>query len=96
MLHGRTKIELYNPTTETVNLSGMYLSDDANNLKLWQMPNNVGSVPAGGHLVVWLGSNEIKRNQAPFPSESTYNYITSSDFCQLLKPLVFFRKVCYN
>ena len=72
-------IELYNPTTETVNLSGMYLSDDANNLKLWQMPNNVGSVPAGGHLVVWLGSNEIKRNQAPFKLDCDGGAIYLSD-----------------
>ena len=45
-------IELYNPTSQAIDLSGMYLSDDADNLKRWQMPNNVGSVPAKGFRVV--------------------------------------------
>ena len=59
-------IELYNPTEQAINLSGMYLSDDENNLKRWQMPADVGSVPSKGYLVVWLGSNGIRTNQAPF------------------------------
>jgi hypothetical protein len=29
-------IELYNPTEQPINLSGMYLSDDGGNLKRWQ------------------------------------------------------------
>ena len=41
-------IELYNPTEQAVNLGGMYLSNDADNLKLWQMPSDIGSIPAKG------------------------------------------------
>ena len=59
-------IELYNPGETDVNLGGMYLSYDANNPKLWQMPNDMGSIPAKGFKVIWLGSNDIKRNQASF------------------------------
>ena len=59
-------IEIYNPSSEAVNLAGMYLSNDDKNLTLWQMPSDIGSVSAKGFLVVWLGSNEIKNNQAPF------------------------------
>ena len=59
-------IELYNPSDQAVNLSGMYLSDDASNLQLWKMPSGVGSVPAKGFKVIWLGSNDIKATQAPF------------------------------
>jgi len=59
-------VELYNPSDTPVNLSGMYLSDTSTDLLKWQMPNNVGTVPAGGFLVVWLGSNDIKDTQAPF------------------------------
>ena len=60
-------IEVYNPSDQTVNLGGMYLSDDANNLKKWQMPSDMGKVPAKGFKVIWLGSNDIKlgRNQDP-------------------------------
>ena len=59
-------IELYNPGDEAVNLGGMYLSDDASNLKRWQMPRDIGSIPAKGYFVVWLGSNDIKETQANF------------------------------
>ena len=59
-------IELYNPTEQTIDLAGMYLSNNENNLTRWQMPNDIGTLPAKGHLVVWLGSNDIKSNQAPF------------------------------
>ena len=72
-------IELYNPTEQTINLSGMYLSDDENNLKRWQMPSDVGSVPAKGYLVVWLGSNDIKNNQAPFKLDCDGGTIILSD-----------------
>ena len=59
-------VEFYNPTGTDINLSGMYLSDDANNLKRWKMPSDIGTIPAKGFLVVWLGSDDIKDNQAPF------------------------------
>ena len=72
-------IELYNPTEQAVNLSGMYLSNDENDLTLWKMPSNVGSIPANGYLVVWLGSNEIKSNQAPFKLDCDGGDIFLSD-----------------
>ena len=72
-------MELYNPTEQPVNLSGMYLSDDAANLTRWQMPNDVGTIPAKGYLVVWLGSNDIKSNQAPFKLECDGGTIYLSD-----------------
>ena len=59
-------IELYNPNTTAINLAGMYLSDDGGNLTRWKMPSNMGSVPAKGFKVVWLGSDDIKSDQAPF------------------------------
>ena len=57
-------VEFYNPSDQNVNLAGMYLCDDADNS--WQMPSNIGSIPAKGYKVVWMGSNDIKSNQAPF------------------------------
>ena len=59
-------IELYNPTDEPVELSGLWLSDDPGNPQRWQLPAGMGSVPAKGYKVVWLGSNNIKSDQAPF------------------------------
>ena len=59
-------IELYNPSDQAINLGGMYLSDDVNNPKLWQLPSDIGTLPAKGFKVIWLGSNDIKTTQAPF------------------------------
>ena len=59
-------IELYNPGDEDVDIRGMYLSNDAQNLMLWRLPGYVTKVPAKGFRVVWLGSNDITSRQAPF------------------------------
>ena len=72
-------IELHNTTDKSINLAGMYLSNDKNNLTLWQMPSDVGSVPAKGFLVVWLGSDDIKSNQAPFKLDCDGGTIYLSD-----------------
>lgn len=72
-------IELYNPSDQEINLYGMYLSNDAENLKRWKMPSNIGKVPAKGLLVVWLGSNDIKTNQAPFNLDCDGGTIYLSD-----------------
>ena len=52
-------IELYNPGDQDINLSGMYLSNDADSLKRWRMPSDIGTVPAKGFLVVWLGYKKL-------------------------------------
>jgi hypothetical protein len=45
-------IELYNAGTRTVNLSGMYLSDDPVNLTQWQFPQGT-SIARNDYLVIW-------------------------------------------
>ena len=45
-------IELHNTSDATVDLSGMYLSDDRSNPKKWQFPPGT-TIPANGYLVVW-------------------------------------------
>ena len=45
-------IELYNTTSSAINLSGMYLSDDATDITMWPFP--VGTIiPANSYLIVW-------------------------------------------
>ena len=70
-------IELYNPASTAVDLGGMTLSDDKGHS--WKMPANMGSVPAGGFKVVWLGSNDIKTNQADFKLDCDGGTITLTD-----------------
>ena len=45
-------IELHNVSDYAVNLSGMYLSDNRNNPRKWQFPNDTQIAP-GGYLIVW-------------------------------------------
>ena len=95
-------IELYNPVDQEINLSGMYLSNDAENLKRWKMPSNIGKVPAKGFLVVWLGSDNIKSNQAPFKldcdggtiylSDKNGQLVTSQDYPEALSRTSYARK----
>ena len=70
-------IELYNPSGQAVNLKGMTLSDGFGNR--WQMPADIGEVPANGFKVVWLGSNDIKATQAPFKLECDGGSISLTD-----------------
>ena len=59
-------VELYNPTDQTVGLNNMYLSDTPSNLKLWQMPSNMGTIPAHGYRVIWFDSGTLNRKNAMF------------------------------
>ena len=59
-------IELYNPTDQAVSLGGLYMSDNADNLKQWQLPADFGILPAKGYKTVWFDSNGIARHNAPF------------------------------
>ena len=72
-------IELYNPTEQSINLAGMYLSGRDSVLTYWQLPADVGSIPAKGYKVVWLGSNDILETQAPFHLDCDGGTIYLSD-----------------
>ena len=72
-------IEVYNPSNQAVNLGNMYLSNDANDLTLWRMPSNMGTVPAKGFKVIWLGSGDINKLQAPFKLDCDGGTIYLSD-----------------
>ena len=54
-------IEIYNPTSETVNLDGWYLTDDLKKLEKWQFPEV--QLARGGCLVVFA-SGKDKRDPA--------------------------------
>ena len=72
-------IEFYNPTEQSIDLKDCYLSNDGNELTRWRMPADIGTIPAKGFLVVWLGSNDIKQNQAPFKLDCDGGTIYLSD-----------------
>jgi len=47
-------VELYNPSDKSFSLSKIYVSDDPNNLKKYQMPALAGSVGAGRFRTLWF------------------------------------------
>ena len=55
-------IELYNPTGATVDLTGWYLSDKANNLTKWLVPS--GAINSNGYKMVFCSKrNVVNGNQ---------------------------------
>ncbi len=52
-------VEIFNPSMEVVDLSGLYLTDDPDNLTKWQFPAGTSILPAG-FLLVWC-DNDIEQ-----------------------------------
>lgn len=51
-------VEIYNPSAQTVDLSGLYLTDRSSNPTKWQFPPNV-SIGPGGYLVVFASNKNM-------------------------------------
>lgn len=49
-------IELYNRGTETVDLTGMYLTDDLSEPTRWQFPDG-SSIKSDEYIIIWADSN---------------------------------------
>lgn len=49
-------VELYNTTANSIDLSGMYLSDDPTNYMKWAFPFGT-NIPANGYLLVWCDND---------------------------------------
>lgn len=52
-------VELYNPSSQGVKLGGLYVTDDANNLKKHKLISNYGTLPAGGFAVLNFDHHEV-------------------------------------
>jgi hypothetical protein len=59
--HGEREdwLEIYNPGTATVDLGGMYLTDNLGNENKWQIPPGI-SIGAGAHLVFWADADSLQ------------------------------------
>ncbi|MEM7369391.1 MAG: CotH kinase family protein [Bacteroidota bacterium] len=66
-------IELYNNGTDTVDLSGYYLSDKESNPTKWQFPEHTKIAP-DGYLIVWADEDEDQAS----PQEIHANFKLSS------------------
>ena len=51
-------LEIYNTSNEDTYLSGMFLTDDPDNLTKWMFPFGGVMLEAGGHLLVWCDEDQ--------------------------------------
>lgn len=52
-------VELYNPTDQTVALGGLYVTDNANNLKKHRLIDSYGVLPAHGYAILNFDHHEV-------------------------------------
>ena len=61
-------IELYNPGDSDVNLSGWYVSDTPDNLKMYALSSKIGTIKAKGYKVLWF--DHYNKNYSPTQIDS--------------------------
>ncbi|MBI5917121.1 MAG: CotH kinase family protein [Bacteroidetes bacterium] len=72
--------EIYNTTSATIDLSGWYLSDNAQLLTKWQFPAGV-FLNAGAYLTVWVDDDETQAGL-----HTSFNLSASGESLFLVKP----------
>lgn len=75
-------IEIYNDGTEAVDLAGMYISDQRDNLTRYKIPtgnSKVTTVPAKGYLVIWADADST--TQGPLHTNFKLNKNKSQTVC---------------
>ncbi|MCD6395217.1 MAG: lamin tail domain-containing protein, partial [Planctomycetes bacterium] len=59
-------IEIHNPDSQnSISLNGLYLTDDAENLTKWRIPDV--SIASGGYRVIWASGKTIEDHPANYP-----------------------------
>ena len=65
-------LEIKNPETTTINISGFYLTDDANDLNKWQIPENTFIEPGGSRVFI--------ADEMDLVANSVYYFMTISGY----------------
>ena len=88
-------IELFNTTANDISLEGLYLSDDANNLSKWALPNH--DLTAGSYFIIWADSEDTQgASHTNFKLSSAGESLFISDANQVLIDSVLFPKQIEN
>ncbi|HVO75662.1 MAG TPA: lamin tail domain-containing protein, partial [Ignavibacteriaceae bacterium] len=85
-------IELYNPTSEDIILSGLYLTDKVNNLTKWRFPGDSLKIKAGEHLLVWCDEEQkegILHTNFGLSKEGEFIGLTYSDGVTIIDSITF-------
>ena len=75
-------LEIFNPTSEPIDLGGWYLSDDNDNLTQWQFPAH--PLEAGGRLVVFASGKD--RMTAEGPWHTNFRLDAEGEYLALVQP----------
>ncbi len=81
-------VELYNASSQDVDVGGWWLTDEADNLQKYQIPLN-SVIPAGGYLVVYEDNDGDPTNNLELPSEffgSKFSLSSHGEKIYLLSP----------
>lgn len=76
-------LELHNPDLVPVNLKGMFLSDDRDNLQKWSLPEVI--VPGRGHLLIFASSKDRRPTNGD-PLHTNFNLRAAGEYLALLAP----------
>jgi hypothetical protein len=75
-------IELYNASSNAVNLAGWYLTDDFNDLTKWAFPST--NIPAKGFLIVFASGKD--RTIAGAPLHTSFGLDLDGNYLALVRP----------
>jgi len=76
-------IEIHNPSLQTLDLSGFFLSDDNSDLQKWQFPLQTVIQPQG-YLLVYASGKD--RQQAGSPLHTSFKLKASGEYLGLVSP----------
>ena len=51
-------VEIFNPSNDPLSLSGLYLTDNLDDLTKWQFPVSVEMIMPNGHILIWCDDEE--------------------------------------
>jgi hypothetical protein len=71
-------IELYNKSSQTIDITGFALTDNPNNLRKWMFASGT-TIPSHGYLIVWADKDSIQG-----PLHCNFNLSSSSGHLMLL------------
>ena len=74
-------IEIHNPDTSAVNLSGWFLTDEATALNQWAFPTGT-SIPAGGYIIVFASGKTEITNEL----HTNFSLSGSGEYLALVQP----------
>ncbi len=85
-------VELYNPSSTDINLSGMYMTDKPDNLTKWKFPGDSLKIKAGEYMLIWCDEDEDQagiHTNFKLSADGEFIGLTSSDGVSVIDSITF-------